>query len=98
MYRLKMTLKDGREFLGPFVYNLDKESRKKKLKKMHWVCKDEDGKQVNNLEFIKVTKYPKKAIYNSKATYWFHHDFLMNHLKMLENEWDKLMKEEEENE
>ena len=97
MYRLKLTLKNGKVFLGPFVYDLDEKARKKKLKKMSWLCKNEQGKEIHKLEFIEVNKYPKGSIHNSDAYYWRVFKYLREHVEILEDEWNKLTKGEEEN-
>lgn len=98
MYRLKLTLKNGKEFLSPFVYDLDEQQMKKKVNQMSWLCykeyEDKDGKiqhkKVNDLTFFLVTNFPKLAVLDPDSRIWNRIEDTLEFIEMLEEKWYQL--------
>jgi hypothetical protein len=94
MLRLKTTTREGKVFLGPFVYDLNEEQAKRKLKKMSWlVSKDEDSEKPigeAKMEFIEVEEFPREAVYDWRIDIFGIEAELIPLIKIIEEEWEDL--------
>ena len=97
MLRLKTTTVKGKVFLGPFVYDLDEEQAKQKLRRLSWQTPkhkegEKKGKPIGmaKMEFIEVDGYPKHAIFDKNSLIWAFEDVLIYFLAKLETQWEEL--------
>jgi hypothetical protein len=90
MYRIKLTMKDGREVRGLFVYDLDEKQMERRVKRMSWILpKSETGKVIGkaSIDFFEVTRFPAISLFDPNSIIWDFEDVITKMLEKLEILW-----------